>query len=281
MRSIAILFSIFLLCLTVNCLASTPPKKELWNRWAVNNPTSKKSITHKQWDTFLKKHITKNRYGITTVDYRHLPKSSKKLLDDYLKKMSAINIGNYNRKEQYAYWVNVYNALVTKTIIQHYPVSSINDINISPGYFTEGPWGAYLIKVNGVPVSLNDIEHRILRPIWNDVRTLYVLNHAAIGSPNLFTTALTGDNIEEILNLAAKQFINSLRGAQVINGKLITSKIYEWYKEDFGGDQQDVLQHLKNYAKTPLRKKLKNINEINKTVFNWHLNDRYLHKKES
>ena len=68
-------------------------------------------------------------------------------LKDYLKNMAQINIDNYNRDEQLAYWINVYNALTVQTVANYYPVSTIQEINISPGLFSVGPWGANLITI--------------------------------------------------------------------------------------------------------------------------------------
>ena len=60
-----------------------------------------------------------------------------------------------------AYWINLYNALTIKVILDHYPVESIWDIDISPGIFADGPWGRKLMTIEGETVSLDDIEHQI------------------------------------------------------------------------------------------------------------------------
>ena len=70
-------------------------------------------------------------------------------------------------------------------VLEHYPVKSIRDIDISPGFFASGPWGAKLATVEGEKISLDEIEHRILRPIWKDPRIHYAVNCASLGCPNL------------------------------------------------------------------------------------------------
>ena len=97
--------------------------------------------------------------------------------------MQAVAISNYNRNEQKAYWINVYNALTIDLILSRFPVASIRDINISPGLLARGPWGAKLFIVEGEKLSLDDIEHRILRPIWKDNRIHYAVNFASLGLP--------------------------------------------------------------------------------------------------
>ncbi|TKF91870.1 DUF547 domain-containing protein, partial [Vibrio sp. F13] len=74
----------------------------------------------------------------------------------------------------------------------------------------------------------NDIEHRILRPIWQDPRTHYAVNCASLGCPNLQSQAFTSDNTEMLLELAAAEYINSDKGVLVNNNQLQLSSIYEW-----------------------------------------------------
>ncbi|MFX3814465.1 DUF547 domain-containing protein, partial [Streptococcus suis] len=71
------------------------------------------------------------------------------------------------------------------------------------------------VVVNGKDLTLNDIEHRILRPIWNDPRTHYAVNCASLGCPNLQAQAFTADNTQDLLDSAAKTFINSSKGVSI------------------------------------------------------------------
>jgi hypothetical protein len=240
--------------------------------WEVNNPLSKEVISHKLWQQFLERHVITNEEDINLVDYANIDQKDYDLLKLYINEMSEIDIDKYNRQEQLAYWVNLYNALTVQTVADYYPIANIQEIRISPGLFSVGPWGANLITVKGTPLSLDDINNRIIRPIWNDSRTHYTLNNATIGAPNLSKLAYQGSMLEEQLNQAAIIYINSLRGVQVIEGKLIISKIYDWYEEDFGGTKQDVIAHLLQFAKQPLSSQLKHINSIDSYIYNWHIN---------
>lgn len=256
-------------------LAHASLHKSLWPEWEVTNPLSTAVISHQAWQQFLDNHIITNQEDINLVDYAHIKPQDMALLNAYIHTMSNIKIDNYNRHEQLAYWINLYNALTVQTVANYYPVANIQEISISPGLFSVGPWGANLITIEGVPLSLDDINNRIIRPIWNDARIHYALNDATIGAPNLNKVAYQGAQIEEQLNTAAFSYINSLRGAQVIEGKLIVSKLYDWYEEDFGGTKQAVIQHLLQYAQEPLRSQLKHINTIDSYTYNWHINCPY------
>jgi hypothetical protein len=97
--------------------------------------------------------------------------------------MQAVDIAGYVRPQQLAYWINPDNAASVLVVLQHYPVSGIRDIDISPGIIADGPWGRRLLVITGEPLSLNDIGLRILRPIWRDPRIHNAVNCASPGCP--------------------------------------------------------------------------------------------------
>lgn len=270
-------FGIVLSVFFVSSIAHASFNKNLWPQWEVNNPLSTEIISHQTWQNFLDKYVVTNDEHINLIDYKKLSQQDVELLKKYIKTMSQVEINKYSRREQLAYWINLYNALTVQTVANYYPVTNIQEINISPGLFSLGPWGANLITVNNTTLSLDDINNRIIRPIWNDQRTHYALNNATIGAPNLNKHAYQGAQLEQQLNEAAITYVNSLRGVQVIEGRLIISKLYDWYEEDFGGTKQDVINHLLQFAQEPLLSQLKHINTIDSYVYNWHLNSPATH----
>ena len=229
-------------------------------------------ISHQEWQEFLTRHVITNNEGINLVDYPHLTDADIKSLKHYIVSMSEIDINNYNRNEQLAFWINLYNALVVHKIAEYYPVDTVHEVNISPGLFSVGPWGANLVTVAGKKLSLDDIHNRIIRAVWNDPRTHYAINDGCIGAANLSREAFQGSTVDKQLQEAAHGYINSLRCIQVIDGKLIVSKIYEWYIDDFGKNEVDLVKHLSTYASEPLRSQLQQISSINNYIYNWHLN---------
>ena len=140
------------------------------------------------------------------------------------------------------------------------------------GLFNSGPWGANIVRVNGIDLSLEDIHNRIIRPIWNDPRTHYAVHNATIGGANISKKVFTGKTISNQLNHAASDYINSLRAVQIINHELVVSKVFDWFKDDFGGCDKHIIQHIKDYAKPPLKKQMTNISKISTYHYNWHLN---------
>lgn len=269
-KQILILFLLSISLMTSTAHASF--HRSLWPKWLVNNPLSKQVISHQVWQNFLDHHVITNEEDINLVDYANLSEKDLTSLKEYIKTLSQIDIDNYNRQEQLAYWINLYNALTVLTVANYYPIANIQEINISPGLFSVGPWGANIITIKNTSLSLDDINNRIIRPIWNDPRTHYALNNATIGAPNLNKQAYQGELLEQQLNNAASKYINSLRGVQVIEGKLIVSKLYDWYEDDFGGTKKYVIKHLLQFSQEPLRSQLKHINTIDSYIYNWHIN---------
>ncbi len=253
--------------------ARAAPGAELWPRWTAHDPAATATIDHEPWDRWLRTHIRRSPDGVNRLDYGGIGVDGRAGLDRYIAGLAATPIGRYNRAEQFAYWVNLYNALTVAVILDHYPVGSILYIRISPGLFSIGPWGRKLVTVDGADLSLDDIEHRILRPIWRDPRIHYAVNCASIGCPNLLPEAYTGANAEALLDRAARQYINHPRGAELRDGRLVVSSIYDWYAADFGGDDAGVVAHLRRYADGPLAASLDGIARIDDDRYDWSLND--------
>lgn len=249
------------------------PKAEIWARWLTHNPHSVDTISHKKWDLFLKAYIRADQNHVNRINYAHVNLEDKKGLKAYIEWLSTLPISTYNRDQQRAFWINLYNALTISVILEHYPVDSIMEIKLSSGFFTRGPWEKKIISIEKEKLSLNDIEHRILRPIWLDPRTHYAVNCASLGCPNLSKEAFTAENMEEQLDNAASAFINHPRGAEIKRGKLIVSSIYEWFKEDFGNSDAKVIEHLRRYAKPTLLQNLAQIERIDDDQYDWKLND--------
>ncbi len=247
------------------------PRADLWERWTAHDPNSTATIDHGGWDRFLERYVRPNASGVNLVDYLGVSKSDTASLDAYLDDMSAIVISDHNRDEQMAYWINLYNALTVDLILENLPLDSIRDIK-SGGFFSAGPWDKDVIEVEGEALTLNDIEHRILRPIWRDPRIHYAVNCASIGCPNLGVKAYRAETIDDALGDAARAYINDPRGVKVANGLVTVSKIYDWFIEDFGGNETGVIRHLREYAAPGLLTALDNSEGLDDTHYDWSIN---------
>ena len=270
MRPMLQTFAILLSALLVTSSLQAAPSAELWQKWAQHDANSSETISHDIWNSLLNRYVTPDKSNINLFAYKAVSATDRQSLKQYLNALSEVSISRLNRNEQRAYWINLYNALTINVILDYYPVRSIRDI--SSGLFSSGPWAKDLIRVEGETLTLDDIEHRILRPIWQDPRLHYAVNCASIGCPNLQNQAFIAANSEHLLDKGAREYINHPRGARVDNaGKLQVSSIYIWFNDDFGGDD-GVLRHLKQYAEPPLANALERTSAIDDDHYNWMLN---------
>ena len=247
------------------------PKAELWERWTRHAAQDARRISHAEWDRFLATYLANPDGRVNRVAYGSVTEPDRAALAAYIGRLSGIRISDYARPEQFAYWVNLYNALTVRVVLDHYPVASIRDIDISPGLFADGPWRKPLVTVEGEKLTLDDIEHRILRPIWNDPRIHYAVNCAALGCPNLQIAAFTAENTEQLLNNGARDYVNDPRGVRIEDGRIIASSIYSWFQPDFDQDG-GVLAHIRRYAAPGLLAELEGIERISGYDYDWSLN---------
>ncbi len=236
------------------------------------NTSSQKTIDHKAFSQLLKQYVKADKNGLNRVDYKGF-KTKQSALKSYIKTLETVKVTSLSKSEQFAYWANLYNAVTINVVLDAYPVKSIKDIDISPGIFSNGPWGKKLVTIEGTKISLVDIEHQILRKVHKDPRVHYAVNCASVGCPNLQNQAFDGKNLQAQLNRAARDYVNSNRGAVVKGNRLAISKIYVWFKKDFGGNDRGVLAHLKKHADKDLKAKITKIGSINSSFYDWTLND--------
>ncbi len=247
------------------------PDAQLWSIWEASDETNMQAIDHAPWQATLDKYLDSNHSsGINRFKYAAVSAADRAALDAYLVELQAIDPRGYRRVEQRAYWINLYNAATVALIIDHFPVKSIR--KIYGGLLGLGPWNKSLLTVAGESLTLNDIEHRILRPIWTDPRIHYAVSCASLGCPNLAARAYTGDNTDALFEAGARAYINHLRGAEFRNGKLQVSTIYKWFKVDFGNSKEGVIAHLQNYAEPPLASRLATWDGRLRYDYNWDLN---------
>ncbi|MFT5421829.1 MAG: hypothetical protein ACI9D5_002589 [Candidatus Endobugula sp.] len=263
--------------LTTSLLLMTPsvlsaPKKVLLPEWEGSDESSIQVVDHRGWQRILNDYLLVEGQQ-NYFNYAAAKDDSALGLDQYIESLAQINPLFLSRKEQQAYWINLYNSATVQLLLQHYPTVSIT--KIGRGLFSFGPWNDDILTVNQTALSLNDIEHGILRPIYADPRIHYAVNCASLSCPNLMLTAFTADNAEQLLEQAASDYINHPRGVMVENGQLVLSSLYDWFQEDFGGNEVGVFTHLKAYAKPELLQKIKTLeNQRPRYTYDWGLNQK-------
>ena len=252
--------------------ATIAPAQDLAGVFAGFDRNSKRTINHAPWQKILRNYLFADKAGINRFKYKQVTATDRQRLKTYIGAFARTDLRSLARKQQFAYWINLYNALTVDVVLDHYPVASIRDISISPGLFAKGPWRQKLITVRGIALSLDNIEHDILRKIWRDKRIHYALNCASVGCPNLAASAYTGKNLEAMLERAAAQYINHVHGVRIRGSKATLSSIYKWYAADFGSQKQ-LLAHLRHYASPALKRQLGGAPAIAGYAYDWRLNE--------
>ncbi len=202
------------------------------------------------------------------VDYGGF-KSDEVRLDQYLKILAQVDSQTLSRDERFAFYVNAYNAWTIKLILSRYPdLQSIKDL----GSFLRSPWKKELARIDGTILTLDNIEHDILRPQFKDPRVHFAVNCASKGCPPLLGEPYTGARLDRQLEERAKAFINDPQRTRLEGTVLSVSKIFKWFAADFSND---VVGFIKRYAdeplKTELEKRSSNL-KIKYLEYDWSLN---------
>ncbi len=208
------------------------------------------------------------------VDYAAL-KKDRAGLDGYLEEGGRISRSTFNawsRNDQLAFLINVYNASTLQLIIDHFPVATIKSI----GSLFSGPWDKKSVRLFGKSISLNTLEHKIIRKDYKEPRIHFALVCAALGCPPLRGEAYQGDRLDAQLEEQTQRFLNSENKNYLDRDKktLWLSPIFKWYREDFEVAADSLPAFVAPYMlPTENAVNLKDF-DISFTDYDWALNDR-------
>ena len=241
--------------------------------FAANTPSSTMKIDHAAWGDVLARYIQKTANGINLFAYSKVSNADRQKLKAYLTRLQAISVRDLSQDEQMAFWINLYNAKTIDVVLDHYPVKSIRDISLGGGFFATGPWKKQNMIVEGQPLSLDNVEHDILRKLWREPRVHYAVNCASFSCPNLAAKPFTSKELEAMLDDGASAYVNHPRGVAFQGKRLILSEIFSWYRKDFGTTDAEIIAHISKFAAPKLREKLAGIKSIDGYAYDWSLND--------
>ena len=226
------------------------------------------------------------------VNYEGI-KTKQVLLDQYVSQIGEVTkemFDKFSKEEQMAYLINAYNAFTLKLISDFYPVSSIRDIGpkVGGGLFGGGSkqWKISEYELNGhkvtfmamgKPVTLDEIEHENLRPIYKDARVHFALVCGAVSCPFLRSEAYTGSKLNEQLDAQGRQFLSDPFRNNYNDQKKVLhlSKIFDWFSKDFKRDSGGkVYDFVKKYLPTDLVAKIGPSPDIDYVTYDWSLNSK-------
>lgn len=184
--------------------------------------------THAAFTEVLQAHVKGAQ-----VDYTGIKKSPAKL-DAYLDSLANVSKSEYDKwaqDQKMAFLINLYNATTVKLIVDNHPVKSIKKI----GGLFGSPWKQETVRLWGKIVTLDHVEHGLLRPSFHDPRVHFAVNCASIGCPNLLNEAFQGSKLNAQLDAQTRAFLadSSRNRLDAKNKTLYLSPIFDWFKEDF------------------------------------------------
>jgi hypothetical protein len=210
------------LCVLLLCLAAS----------SLAPACSNVDPSHAAWSELLSRRVEDGR-----VDYAGLVENDLPALDAYLATLSgtcAEDYARWSRVEKIAFWINAYNAFTVRLIANHYPLDSIRNIGWLPGAAFRKAF-IPMQGLRGEDVSLDDIEHRVLRAGFGEPRIHFALVCAARSCPPLRTEAYRGADLAAQLDDQGRRFLGDRDRNRVDGGArtLYLSKIFDWFRPDF------------------------------------------------
>lgn len=144
--------------------------------------------------------------------------------------------------DRLAYWINVYNAYTIELINARGEKRSIRNINKRLGISFRSPWAEPIVRAGGRVLTLDDVEHKIIRPEFGDSRIHVALVCAALGCPPLRSEAFVGARLDAQLDEQATIFLrqSEKNRVDVATRTVYGSPIFSWYRQDFGGSLSGV-----------------------------------------
>ena len=212
-------------------------------------------VNHTTWNQLLKKHVSDQG----KVNYLGFKKDLTDL-NAYLDWLSNSKPSEIWSKDQLmAFWINAYNALTIKLIVDRYPISSIKDIY--------SPWNIKVITIANKTLSLNNIEHDILRKM-GDPRIHFGIVCASISCPKLQNEAFNTQNTNRLLNKASKEFLADSTKNELTTDAAELSKIFKWFAKDFK-QEGSLIDFLNKFADIRIASNA----TISFKDYNWGLNE--------
>ncbi len=191
------------------------------NKTESQIPTRPFDHTYADYASILKQYVSDG-----LVNYSAL-KANRSGLDSLVDAIAHADLGGTSREQRIAFYINAYNILTLRSIVDAYPVESIKDI--------DGVWDKKKWRVAGEKLTLNDIEHEILRKKFSEPRIHVAINCASIGCPPLASTPYYSDSLEAQLDLVSRNFALSAdhNRFDTTKKKAAISSIFDWFGDDF------------------------------------------------
>ncbi|MGE0824657.1 MAG: DUF547 domain-containing protein [Candidatus Binatia bacterium] len=224
-------------------------------------PPSQAAVDHSVWDALLRRYVDAEG----RVAYRDLQTKDATAFAQYLQTLAAAQVDNLSEAEEKALWLNAYNAVIVKGVLD--------------GYTAEGwlsrkrlfSW--YSIPVAGQARTPDEIEHEILRKKFRDPRIHFAIVCASTSCPKLRPEAYVPERLDQQLDDAARAFVNDPQRNRVVAGNVAVSMIFKWFAQDFIDDAGSVWQFVQRFVAEDKKDVLKgDAGQLQYLEYDWTLN---------
>ncbi len=245
--------------------ANAAPKAKEIKFWNDSEKLSQLAFDDSKWVSILETYVIKNHpSGVNRFDYQAVTDADKVKLNEFIDYMQQLDPRQLNKAWQKAYWLNLFNAALIQEVLESEPESSMREMG-------RGLWRSNRLYISMQKISLDDIEHGILRPIFNDPRVHFSLAAGTVGSASIPDVSFNGRNVEDLLESNTREFLNHDRGVMLSDRGVVLSSIFKWYVDDFGGDYESVKQFIIPYLSDSMARALSASNRA-RYNYDWSLN---------
>tara|TARA_B100000686_G_scaffold339864_1_gene414619 strand:- start:5226 stop:6011 length:786 start_codon:yes stop_codon:yes gene_type:complete len=223
-----------------------------------------------RWDGLLKLYVSPKIISgihLNAVDYNKLSKDP--VFNKLVRRLDNVDLSSLkNKNARLAFWINTYNILAIKIVLDHYPIESIKDA----GSLLSPIWKKVAGSIGGTQRSLHEIEHDILRKI-GDPRIHSAIVCASVSCPDLRRESFKEGYLDSQLNDQFIKFLgNPMKGLRVEKNKLYLSSIFKWFKDDFdlkGGIRVFLPRFVDNKTQKVIASRKLHVHYMD---YNWNLN---------
>ncbi len=233
-------------------------------------PTPGATVDHQLFDALLRRHVVDG--FVDYAAFAHDPTFAQ-----YLSSLNTVRITTLDTDERLAFWINVYNAFTIQLVASRGETESMRNIEKTFGVLQlKGPWSTPIVRAAGRTLTLDDVEHTIIRKQFSDPRIHFALVYAAVGSPPLRSEAYSGARLDEQLDDQARRFLLASPTKNRLDQRgfrVALSPIFTYYRADFGSTRPELGGFLAQYADSALKSRLeKGAFASRETRFDWTLN---------
>ena len=229
--------------------------------FAQHDDTNPTQIDYSIYETLFEKISTRDT-GRTEIYYAAMDGQVVEVLNAYIAQLAQTRVSALSRQEQLAFWLNLKNLLVVATIAGERPGGSIEKLR---GAATEpgSGWTRKVLRVEGTPLSIHDIEQEILLRFFASPDLIYGLYQGSKGGPEFPQTPFSGSKVEQQLRERGADFVNARRAVKIRSNEAQVPGIYGWYVDRlFDGNPSSLLAHLRELAEPRLRSRLDQTQDV-------------------